>query len=447
MTTLTMSPTSTGAAEPADSNGLEAPIRRRLIAGLLITTALVGGLGGWSAWASISSAVVAPGIVVVEGSDKKVQHPTGGVIGEILVKNGAVVNGGDVVLRLDPTQARASLGIITAEQAQLEARQVRLRAERDQLTTLSFPDSYLNRSPEVRAMAESEQRLFEARRAAITGQKTQLRERISQLRKEIEGLSSQLVAKDTEVALMSEEFDRVEGMRAKNLVPVTRALSSNRDLTRLKGEHGMLQANIARAEGQISEIGVQMLSLDQNMLTDSMKDLRDVETRLSELAERRNAAQDQLNRVDIRAPRSGIVHDLQVHTVGGVVGPAETLMTIVPSDEKLAIEVRLAPTDRDQVHVGQPAQLRFSAFNQRTTPEFPGTVTSIAAELTREPQTGVSYYTAHIAVAEERRQEALNLKLVPGMPVETFMETGQRTALSYFVKPFTDQMARAFREE
>ena len=426
---------------------LEPQIRRRLVTGLLLTTALVGGLGGWGACASISSAIVAPGIVVVEGSDKKVQHPTGGVIGAILVKSGDLVQAGDIVLKLDPTQARASLGIVTSEQTQLLARQARLHADRDQVSQITFPEGFLASCPEAPAIAESERRLFDARRASTAGQKAQLQERIGQLHKEIEGLNSQLSAKKSEVTLMADELERVRGMRAKNLVPVTRELSSEREFTRLKGEEGSLVSSIAKAEGQISEIGVQMLSLDQSMLTDAMKDLRDVETRLSELAERRNAAQDQLNRIDIKAPRSGIVHDLQVHTVGGVIGPAETLMTIVPNDEKLAIEIRLAPTDRDQVQIGQLAHLRFSAFNQRTTPEFTGEVTEIASELTREPQTGVSYYTAHLSVSEDRRAEAMSLKLVPGMPVETFMQTGERTALSYFMKPFRDQMERAFKEE
>lgn len=429
------------------SNLLEPQIRRRLFAGLMLTTALVGGLGGWSAFAAIASAIVAPGIVVVEGSDKKVQHPTGGVVGAILVKSGDLVKAGDVLARLDPTQAKASLGIVTAEQTQLEARQARLHAERDGADQVSFPSELQTRTPEAASITQSERRLFEARRSSTAGQKSQLQERIGQLRKEIEGLNAQLKAKTTEVALMTDELQRVQDMREKNLVPVTRALSSERDLTRLKGEHGSLLSSIAKAEGQISEIGVQILSLDQNMLTDTMKDLRDVETRLGELAERRRAAQDQLDRIEIRAPRSGIVHDMQIHTIGGVISPAEILMTIVPSDEKLAIEIRLAPTDRDQVQIGQKAHLRFSAFNQHTTPEFTGEVTHIAAELTREPQTGVSYYTAHLSVTEDRRAEAMNLKLVPGMPVETFMETGQRTALSYFLKPFRDQMERAFKEE
>ncbi len=267
------------------------------------------------------------------------------------------------------------------------------------------------------------------------------------MRKEIEGLQAQLTAKESEVELMKEEFARVDEMYRKNLVPVTRALSAERDLTRLQGERGQLVSSIARAHGQISEIGIQMLSLDQNMQSESMKELRDVEARLAELAERRNAAQDQLNRIDIRAPRGGLVHELQIHTVGGVIQPAETLMTIIPSDEKLAVEVRIAPTDIDQMSVGQKAVLRFSAFNQRTTPEFFGEISSIAADLTKEPQTGVAYYIARIAVSDEHQDEFRKLKLLPGMPVETFVETGSRTAISYLLKPFNDQIKRAFREE
>ncbi|MGL4395965.1 MAG: HlyD family type I secretion periplasmic adaptor subunit, partial [Hyphomicrobium sp.] len=231
------------------------------------------------------------------------------------------------------------------------------------------------------------------------------------------------------------------------LVPVTRVLTAERDVTRLDGERGMLVSNIARAEGQISEIQIQMISLDQTMQSESMKELREVEARLAELAERRNAAQDQLNRIEITAPRSGIVHEMQVHTVGGVIQPAEKLMTIVPQDEKLAIEVRVPPADIDQVGIGQRATLRFSAFNHRTTDEFAALVTQVAANLTIEPQTGVSFYVARMSIVEEHQDRARALKLVPGMPVETFVETGSRKAVSYLMKPITDQIARAFREE
>lgn len=427
--------------------GLEPQIRRRLTLGTGLTFLVVLGLGGWGALASISSAVIAPGIIVVDGSDKKVQHPTGGVVGGILVKNGDRVSAGDVLVRLDATQARASLGIIAAEQTQLQGRKARLEAERDQAAQLSFVKGFEESSAEAASIAAAERRLYAARIAGKDGQKKQLRERIGQLHREIEGLTSQLAAKKSEVALAADENARVGEMRDKNLVPVTRALSAERDVTRLKGEEGLLVSSIARAEGQISEIEVQILSLDQSMQSDSMKELREVDARLSELSERRTAAQDQLDRVEIRAPKSGRVNDLQVHTVGGVIGPGETLMMIVPDEEKLAVEVRVAPTDIDQITPGQPAILRFSAFNQRTTPEFTGEISQIAANLTREPQTGASYYLARIALSGAHEEKVRELKLVPGMPVETFIETGERKAISFLMKPFTDQMSRAFKED
>ncbi len=426
---------------------LETQMRRRLLMGLLLTVLLVGGLGGWGAVASISSAVIAPGLIVVDGHGKKVQHPTGGVIGAILVKGGSKVQAGDVVIRLDPTQTRAALGVVTSQQVQLEGRRARLAAERDQSSKVTFPQGYLESSPEATEIAQSEQRLYAARLSAKGGQKSQLSERIGQFRQEIEGLQAQLVAKETEVKLVTEEFERVSDMYKKNLTPVTRVLTAERDVTRLQGERGALVSNVARAKGQISEIEVQIISLDQTMQSESMKELREVEARLAELAERRNAAQDQLDRIDIKAPRSGVVHELQVHTVGGVIQPAETLMTIIPSDDKLAVEVRIAPTDIDQITIGQKATLRFSAFNQRTTPEFIGAIQQIAGDLTKEPQTGVSYYVARIAISDEHQDDVRALKLVPGMPVETFVETGSRTAISYLFKPFSDQISRAFREE
>lgn len=427
--------------------GLEPYLRRRILLGLALTALLVGSLFGWGATASISSAVISPGFLVVDGSGKKVQHPTGGVVGAILVRNGQRVEAGEVVAKLDATQTRAALGVVTSQQEQLTGRKARLEAERDQAKGVTFPKGYTESSSEAASIAASEARLYDARQTAKDGQKTQLNERIGQLRKEIEGLQAQLKAKDGEVKLMKEEFARVEDMYKKSLVPVTRVLTAERDVTRLEGEHGQLLAGIARAEGQITEIGVQIISLDQTMQSESMKELRDVEARLAELAERRNAAQDQLDRIDIRAPRSGLVHELQIHTEGGVIQPAETLMTIVPSDEKLAVEIRIAPTDIDQVAIGHKAMLRFSAFNQRTTPELFGEVSQIAADLTKEPQTGVAYYIARISISPESQELFRQLKLLPGMPVETFIETGERTAISYLFKPFDDQIKRAFREE
>lgn len=426
---------------------LEPQIRRRLRIGTFLTLLLVGTLGGWGSYASISSAVIAPGLVVVESSDKKVQHPTGGVVAALLVKNGDTVKAGDIIARLDATQAKATLGVIHSQQTELIGRKGRLEAQRDQAAALVFPEGFEAGSPEAANVAQSERRLFEAQLASKDGQKRQLRERIGQLRKEIEGLTVQLNAKRSEVVLMNEERDRVGELRKKELIPVTRQLSTDRDVTRLQGEEGVLVSNIARAEGQISEIEVQIIGLDQTMISDAMKELRDAEAKLSELAERRTAAQDQLDRIEIRAPRSGRVNELQIHTVGGVINPAETLMMIVPDDEKLAIEIKVAPTDIDQLTPGQAAVLRFSAFSQRDTQEFKGSVTQIGANLTREPQSNVVYYLARVAIAPEMESDFRKLKLVPGMPVEVFIETGQRAAAAYVLKPISDQITRAFREE
>ncbi|MGL4397700.1 MAG: biotin/lipoyl-binding protein, partial [Hyphomicrobium sp.] len=240
---------------------LESTLRKRLILGSLLTVLLVGGLGGWGAMASLSSAVIAPGVIVVEGNDKKVQHPTGGVIGEILVRNGVAVEAGQVLLRLDATQTRAALGVVVSQIEQLQGRKARLEAERDQAAEVVLPHGFAHASEDAARIAESERRLYRARISAKDGQRSQLNERVGQLRKEIEGLSAQLTAKASEVKLMREELDRVSDMQKKNLVPVTRVLTAERDVTRLDGERGMLVSNIARAEGQISEIQIQMISL------------------------------------------------------------------------------------------------------------------------------------------------------------------------------------------
>jgi len=277
----------------------------------------------------------------------------------------------------------------------------------------------------------------------MKGQIAQLRERIGQLRQEIKGLSAQRDAKDQEVELMNEELERLEGMRKKELIPVTRTLAAQRDLTKLKGEWGSLIAQIARAQGQISETELQIINVEQTFLTDSSKELREIEARIGELLERRIAADDLLKRIHLRAPQSGVVHDLSVYTVGGVIGPSETVMSIVPSQDVLSVEARVATSDIDQVHVGQKATLRFPAFNQRTTPEIHGTVTRIGADLSKETQTNSVFFTARVSVDN---LDTSHFKLVPGMPVEVFIATGERTALSYLVRPLSDQVTKAFRE-
>ena len=441
--------TSTRESPPAERESVtrsEANLRRHARIGMALCLLLVGGLGGWSATAEISSAVIAPGFVVVDGNSKKVQHPAGGIVGALKVKIGDRVKAGDLLVRLDETQVRATLAVVQSQIVQLIARRARLEAERDDAKELAFPKDFEAESTEAREAAASERRLFTARRRSADGQKEQNAERIRQLEQEIRGLSAQLGSKESEVDLQMKEISRLEGLYERQLVNEARMSALKRDMVKLEGELGALLAQIARAKAQISQIELANLQVDQDIRTDAQKDLRDVEARLGELLERRIAAQDQLRRVEIRAPIDGTVHELTVHTIGGVVQPGETLMLIVPSGDPLAVEARISPADIDQVQIDRRAVMRFSAFNQRTTPEVSGTVSHVAADLSKDNQTGASFFQVRIRLSPEAAERMAGLRIVPGMPVESFIETGQRTALSYIVKPLADSFRRTFRE-
>lgn len=428
---------------PRAPGGVEPSLRRRLVFAVGLIGLLALSCGVWATTTPIAGAVIASGVVVVDSNIKKVQHPSGGIVAAIPVKNGDRVKAGDTVLKLDDTQARANLGVVASQLVQLTGRKARLEAERDLADSIRFPSEFLAGGEDAKAIAEGEERLFNFRRAFKKGQTAQLTERIGQIKEEIKGLTAQREAKKIEVELMVEELDRLDVLRKKELMATNRILSAQRDLTRLKGEWGALIAQMARAQGQISEMQLQIIALDQTMQTEATKELRELEARMAELSERRIAAEDLLKRIVLGAPQDGIVHDLAVHTVGGVVSAGETVMTIVPVRDELSVEVRIATSDIDQVHVGQAATLRFPAFNQRLTPEVAGKVTRIGADLTRESQTNTVFYVVRIRPDDSQREK---LKLLPGMPVEAFIATGDRTALSYLLKPVTDQFARAFRE-
>jgi HlyD family secretion protein len=422
---------------------LEPALARRLLLGLTLIALMVVSVGGWAATTPIGGAVIASGFVVVESNIKKVQHPTGGIVAEINVKNGNVVNAGDVVISLDDTQARANLGIVVSQLVQLRGRKARLEAERDQTDQVRFPAGFVESGEDAAAIMEGEKRLFEVRQSVKNGQIAQFNERIGQLKQEIKGTTAQRDAKSEEVDLMRDELERLEIMRKKDLVPTTRTLQAQRDLTRLRGEWGAHLAQIARSQGQISETELQIIGVTQNMQTDASKELRELEARVAELLERKVAAEDQLKRIYLRAPQTGFVHDLTVHTVGGVIGPGENVMSIVPTHDTLGVDARIGTADIDQVAVGQQAVLRFPALNQRTTPEIRGTVTRVGADLSKDPQGNAVYFTLRISVSDHDREA---FKLVPGMPVEAFISTHERTALSYLMKPISDQVTRAFRE-
>lgn len=425
----------------------EPKMRGRIIIGLVAVFFGFFGVLGWSLASSISSAVIAMGLVVVDSDVKKVQHQQGGIVGQIFVKNGDRVKAGDLLLKLDDTLPRTNLAQVTSQLAQLTGRRARLEAERDGRDQLKLPETYSELGPETLDIATGEQRLLDESRATRAAQKNQLRERIGQFEREIEGLEAQLVAKKREITLIADELKGVEDLYRKNLVPITRRNALERDGARLQGESGVLIANIAKSRGQITEINMQLITLDQSARTEAIKELREVEAQIAQLVERRIAGIDILQRIEVRAPARGIVHESNVHTVGGVIAPGESLMLIVPEGDKLSIELRVSPTDIDQVHLGQKAHLRLSAFNQRTTPEVWGHVTRVAADLSREPQTGMQFYVARVLIDEGELEKLRHVTMMPGMPVEAFIETSDRSAFSYFAKPLTDAWRRAFREE
>ncbi len=424
-------------------------IQRHMVAGVTVVLMLVGGVGGWAATTELSGALIAPGSIVVDTNIKKVQHPTGGVVGEVRVRDGDRVKAGDVVVRLDETVTRANLSIVTKGLNELAARKARLEAERDGLDAIKFPGDLLARQadPDVASALASERKLFDLRRNARTGQRSQLRQRVGQLQEEIGGLTAQQTAKGKEIALIERELAGVRDLFQKNLIQINRLTQLEREATRLDGERGQLIASAAQSRGKIAELELQILQIDQDLASEVAKELRDVDGKIGEFVERKVTAEDQLKRIDIRAPQDGTVFQSNVHTVGGVITPADAIMMIVPDADNLTVEAKINPQDIDQLRVGQKALLRFTTFNQRTTPEIYGSVTRISADISTDQRSGAAFYTIRIGMTAAEIARLGEVRLVPGMPVETFVQTGDRTVVSYLVKPLYDQLSRAFREK
>ncbi len=427
----------------------ETAIRRHLWIGLTAMFLFAGTATAWSVLAKIDSAVVAQGTVVVESNIKKVQHPSGGVVGAIYVKEGQRVTEGQVVVRLDETATRAALGIVMNELTSTRARVARLTAERQSATHITFPQDILMRSAgeaEIRDLVEGEMRVFASRLTMRRGLKAQLDERIGQLNDEVKGLLGQQKSLEIQLQVARYELGELRELEAKKLIPRPRITALEREVARNDGALGEMVGRTLSSKGKIAEIQLQVLQLDNDLMTEVSKELREAETRINELQDRRLAAEDQLRRIEIRAPISGIVHQLAVHTVGGVVNQTDPVMLIVPESDRLIVEVRIQPQDIDQIHTGQPARIRFTSFNQRTTPEVMGKLMRVGGDLTKEAQTGLSYFLAGIEIHEDELAKLAGLKLLPGMPADAFMKTGDRTFASYLLKPLSDQMNRSIRE-
>jgi HlyD family secretion protein len=433
----------------AAPSAARASIRRHLIVGLMIVILLGGGVGGWAATVKLSGALIAQGSVVVDQNVQKVQHPTGGIVGELRVRDGDHVKAGDVLVRLDETVMRANLAIVAKGLDQQLARKARLEAERDGAEMIAFPPDLVARGkdPDIAATLASEQKLFELRRTERSGQKAQLGQRVAQLEQEIGGIEAQQAAKAQEIDLIGRELAGVRDLYSKNLVQLSRLTQLEREMARLGGERAQLLAVAAQSRGKIAEIRLQIIQIDQNLSSEVAKELRETDGKIGEFVERKVTAEDQLRRVDIRAPQNGFVFQSAVHTIGGVITASDPIMYIVPDNDRLQVEAKVQPQDIAQVKVGQHAVLRFSAFDTRTTPEIDGEVTRVSADTSTDQRTGMSYYTIRIGLPPEELRKLGELKLLPGMPVEAFVQTGERTVISYLMKPLYDQFMRAFREK
>ena len=423
------------------------PVATRVFAGVTLGVFLFVGAGGWAATAQLTGAVIAPGMVKVDQNMKSIQHRDGGIVSEIAVKEGDFVEKGQIMLRLDDAQTRAELSIVRTQLVELMARQARLMAERDNLDAIILSPELAPRLDDFQHVFFGENRLFEGNRQNRQSQKGQLELGIDQLGEEIRGLELQRNSKVDEIALVKVEHDKIKGLTDKRLIETSRKYIIDREMAKLVGEKGEVEASIARAKAKMSEIRIQIIAIDETARTEAQRELSSIEPKLSELRERRVAIEDRLARTDIRAPLSGTVNELAIHTIGGVISPAEKLVTLVPADAALKIEAKLSPTDIDQVFVGQPAKLRFSAFNQRTTPELHGSVAYVSAATSSDPSSGQVYYLADVVVPADELEKLGDAKLLPGMPVEVFVSTEERTAMSFLSKPLADQFNRAFREQ
>jgi HlyD family type I secretion membrane fusion protein len=418
----------------------------RMLLGVVFMGLLVGGFGGWAAVAKLSGAVISSGVVAVDQNVKAIQHRDGGIISEILIREGDTLAEGQVMFRLDDAQTRAELSILSSQLVELALRRARLMAERDNLTDFALPADLDAVSPQVIEVLNGESRIFDGNRQHRDSQKQQLQLGIDQIGEELNGLTAQHVAKAHEIELVGTEADSIHALMKKGLTERSRAYTIDRELVRLQGELGEIESSLARAKARIGEVRLQILAIDETARTDAQRELAQVETRRSELSDRMSATTDRLSRTDIRAPITGRVNELNVHTIGGVISPAQVLATIVPKDAKLNITMRISPSSIDQVQVDQPARIRFPTFNQRTTPELKGHISFVSPATSRDEATGALFYLGYVDIPDAELARLEGQQLLPGMPVEVFAMTEERSVLSYLLKPLSDRFSRAFRE-
>ncbi len=434
----------------AEQKPAKEPYDKFLLMGFIGIFFLLGIGLVWGSLAQIKGAVIAPGTVVVEGKPKTLQHLDGGIVGEIFVKDGDAVNEGDVVMRLDPTMLDANEDLVNTRLRETMARVARLEAERDSLDTIIWPVelSETKDDPIVASAMLGQEKLFDARRIAASGQVEQLEQRIAQFKDQITGLNSLISSKENQAMKIREEADAKRTLVEKGWLAKPVILTLEREELRLKGDVANHQSEIARIKNSISETDVQILQLRRERQAEVLAELRQAETEASDFREQLTTASDQLRRIDVIAPVSGKVHNMTITTLGGVVAPGQEIMQIIPADDRLIIEAQVDPADIDQIYPGQKTTVRLSAFNMRTTPEMNGLVIRSSADRIIDQVTGMPYYSVKIEIPpNELARLPENLILLPGMPAESFMQTDSRSVLSYILKPATDAMDHTFREE
>jgi membrane fusion protein, type I secretion system len=417
--------------------------------GFIALFILVVCLGGWAAIFKIKGAVIASGVVVVEGEAKTLQHLDGGIVGEILVENGDIVKKGQVMVRLNPTAMEANRTIVEKRLFEAQARIDRLRTEWDEAKEISWSKILRDAAArtDVAEILTGQQKLFEARKKSMNGQVAQLRQRIAQSREQIQGLRNLIVSKQSQISLIGEELEGLRTLLEKGYVSKTRVLALEREQARLEGDISTHRSDISRTNSAIGETEIQILQIKKDATAEILTELRQVESERSDLSEQLITASDQFERIDIISPVAGIVHDMSVTTIGGVITPGQPIMQIIPINDRLIIEARIRPIDIDQVYVGQPARINLSAFSQRTTPQLDGFVINTSADSLIDQVTGAPYFSVSIEIPAGEKEKLGDLTLIPGMPAESFIQTEERTVLNYILKPFSEQLGRSLREE
>ena len=423
-------------------------LRRFQVVGFLSVLLMVGVVGSWANFTELSGAVIAPATIMVESYSKKVQHKEGGIVGDIRVKDGDRVEIGQPLVILDNTETKSELAIIDGLLDEALAKRARLEAQRDRAAAIIFPPEVLARAgePGVAAIMAGQTKLFNARLQAIVGKKEQLTQQIGQLTEQIGGLESQKISKEKQLTLITAELTDLKDLQSKGLVPISRVMAMDRETARLEGERGELVASKASAEARIAEVKLQILQIDEEDLSQTLTDLREIEGKVAELKERKVAIVSRLERMVIKAPITGDVYQLAVHTIGGVIAPGESLMLIVPEADELILQAQVMPQDIAKVQPGQIAHIRFPAFNSRLTPEIAAKVTQISADTSRTDASSPAFYSVRLMISATELAKLGSNKLKPGMPAEAFIQTKAQTPLTYFLKPLTDQFAHALRE-